>query len=219
MQPLKITIELSTPMQEPGQLFHLDGLLGAMRVAQAKKIHGESINPRDYHYDIPVDKEIFPSGEWVFKASAFQIKRETPTFMWMQTGRINLAEAARHRAEGWLKLRAAKPVLGGGPFKTSLYHTALVWADLVAYCIGDKEKVEALLEGCEYIGGRRGVGSGQVKNITVEVLPEEKCCWEYRAMPKEWADPENRYALVMSALSAPYWDKTRHKLTKVPLEL
>jgi CRISPR type IV-associated protein Csf3 len=53
MQPLKVTIKLSTPMVEPDSLLHLDGLLGALKVKQVKADHGEGIDPRQHHYDLP----------------------------------------------------------------------------------------------------------------------------------------------------------------------
>src|SRR5690554_3804446 len=135
MQPLKITVTLRTGMVVPEQHLHLDALLGSLRVRQAMRKHGEGINPRDYHYDIPLDRYESPSGEWVFKASAFKLVDHEHRAVWMQTGRINLEEAARHRSEGLLKLRANKPITAGGPFKTSLYHMPLVWCSLEAYCV------------------------------------------------------------------------------------
>lgn len=217
MQPLKVTIKLSTPMVEPDSLLHLDGLLGALKVKQVMAELGEGIDPRQHHYDLPLERYTSPSGEWVFKASAFRLAAEAPAQVWMQTGRINLAEVARHRAEGWLAVRSAKPIIAGGPLKTSLYHEGLLWAELTAYCVGDLEGVQALLKGCKQIGGRRGVGFGRVAEITVAPVADSECDWQYRIMPVDSGVSDDRYALAIAGLRAPYWDRTMHATVRIPL--
>lgn len=217
MATLKVTIRLSTPMAEPGELFHLDALLGALRVVQERQRQGDGINPRDYHHDLPLERYESASGQWVFKASAFRLQRLCESSNWMQTGRLNIAEAARHRAEGFLRLRAAKPNPAGGPFKTSLYHFPLAWADLTAYCVGDADAISALLADCKQVGGRRGVGFGQVSEISVEAVPEAECRWFIRALPED-ADcvDLSQYAMAVSCLAAPYWDRGRQQVAWVP---
>jgi CRISPR type IV-associated protein Csf3 len=217
MQPLKITVTLRTGMVLPEQHLHLDALLGSLRVRYAKKEHGEGINPRDYHYDIPVDRFIASSGEWVFKASAFKLVDRHHKAVWMQTGRVNLEEAARHRSEGWLNLRANKPITAGGPFKTSLYHLPLVWGSLEAYCVGDATGVQNLLSECHQIGGRRGVGMGQVQSITVEPISADDCDWQYRAMPADTPNLGKTHALAVAGIRAPYWDRRSHLSALVPI--
>lgn len=218
MEPLKITIRLKTPMVDPGALLHLDGLLGALRVDQAKALQGENINPRDYHYDIPVERHSTESGEWVFKASAFRATMEAQSSLWMQTGRLSITQAADHRAEGYLKLRGNKPNIAGGPFKTSIYRFPILWAELTAYCVGDLQGVRDLLASCKQIGPRRGAGFGQISEIVVEQVPEKECNWSYRAMPEECSGLVPGHVLAVGALRAPYWDKTMHCKVLVPTE-
>lgn len=218
MDFLKVSISLSTPMLEPGDLFHLDALLGALRVAEVRAVEGDGINPRDHHYDIPLERYHSPSGQWVFKASAFSLSKMGASENWMQTGRTNTTEAARHRAEGLLLLRATKPNPAGGPFKSTLFHFPITWATLTAYCVGDKVGVAELLAQCKQIGGRRGVGSGRVASFAVEVVPEDECRWSWRAMPD---DSDGRflgeeYVRAMAALRGPYWDRTLHQPVLVP---
>ncbi|BAW26656.1 hypothetical protein B382_19600 [Stutzerimonas stutzeri B1SMN1] len=221
MDFLKVTINLGSPMVEPGDLFHLDALLGALRVSEVRAELGDGINPRDHHYDLPLEQYRSRSGQWVFKASAFHINKGTASQNWMQTSRINTAEAARHRSEGFLLLRAAKPNPAGGPFKNSLYHYPLVWATLTAYCVGDQARIADLLSQCRQIGGRRGVGCGRVAGFSVEVVPEVECTWALRAMPddSEQSILCGEYALAMSALQSPYWDRSLHKPALVPTSL
>lgn len=216
MEPLKISIELQTPMVEPGEIMHLDALLGALKVKQVKKKLGEGINPRDYHHDIPVDRYTTASGQWVFKASAFQLASDQTPQMWMHTGRLNLAQAAQHRNDGFLRLRAAKVALGGGAFKTSLFHFPITTARLTAYCRGDKQGIEALLVDCQQVGGRRGTGFGQVSSITVESVPESECNWMRRALPSDADVAKDSHALAIAALHAPYWDRALHQPVLMP---
>lgn len=218
MDPLKITINLSTPMVEPGDQFHLDALLGALRVKEAQAEFGDGINPRDHHYDLPLDRYHSPSGQWVFKASAFSLNRLAGSQNWMQSGRINTTEAARHRNEGLLRYRTAKPNPAGGPFKNTLYHYPLAWATLVAYCIGDKVRIADLLSQCRQVGGRRGVGSGRVSSFSVEAIPSSECKWAWRTMPEDTEEHllVGEYALAMSSLRSPYWDRTLHQRVIIP---
>lgn len=221
MDFLKVTIRLSTPMVEPGDLFHLDALLGALRVDQARAEFGEGINPRDYHHDLPLDKYSAGEGDWVFKASAFTYARELESQNSMQTGRLNITTAAKHRDEGFLLLRAAKPNIAGGPFKTSIYQYPVIWATLTAYCVGEQAGIAELLSHCRQVGGRRGVGSGQVAGVSVEVIDENECVWSQRAMPEN-SDPQllaGDYAKVMASLRGPYWDRTLHQPVLAPTEL
>lgn len=218
MDFIKVSISLRTPMAEPSELFHLDALLGALRVAEVRSEQGDGINPRDHHYDLPLERYTSQSGDWVFKASAFRVEKVESSQNWMQTSRINTAEAARHRHEGLLLHRPSKPNPAGGPFKNSLFHFPVAWAELTAYCVGDKGLISELLSGCRQIGGRRGVGSGQVASITVEVVAEQDCPWACRAMPEDSdkAVLQGEYALAMSSLRSPYWDRALHQPALIP---
>lgn len=218
MEPLVVVIDLQGPMVESKDLLHLDAILGAIKVRQVRAQLGDDINPRDYHYDLPLERYTSPSGDWVFKASAFKQQRDIAPQMWMQTGKIGLSEAARHRQEGWLSLRASKPVLGGGPFKRSVFHESLVSGQLTAFCIGDKAGVEALLADCTQIGGRRGTGFGRVKSISVTPVAADQCLWHYRALPVDAECALEGHVLSTAALQAPYWDRTLHRAVLVPTD-
>ncbi len=216
---LKVVIRLRTPMKEPDNLFHLDALLAAMRVQEAEALSGAPVEPSEVQHDLPVERYIAPSGEWVFKASAFHLARESEVRMWMQTGRTDLTRFASDRASGFVKMRASKPNLAGGFFKSSAFHYPLVWAELTAYCIGDKARVESLLARCEQIGGRRGVGSGVVESIEVQVVDQDECVWAYRTMP-QGAEREMRgilFAQAVRALRPPYWDRASQVAALQPL--
>lgn len=217
---LRITVTLSTPMVEPDNLLHLDGLLAALRVRQAEAATDEPVDPLQVQHDIPVERYTSPSGEWVFKASAFRLHRETETRNWMQTGRTDLVRVAEDRHSGLLKLRSSKPNLAGGPFKSSAYHYPVLWTGLVAYCVGDKQAIEGLLKDCEQIGGRRGVGSGKIQSIEVSTIPEQECIWVYRALPLDADDLnlQGTYATAMKGLRPPYWDRTLHQPVNTPLD-
>ncbi len=218
MKPLRIRITLSTPMMEPGNLFHIDGLLAALRVKQVEAERGEEVNPRDWHHDLPLGKYIAPSGEWVFQASVFALKREMPAVPWLITGGLSTTTAAEHRATGLLALRANKPNPAGGHFKGSCFHKPILWAELEGWCVGDKERIEALLAGCRQVGGRRGTGFGRVAAVQVDEVDEASCRWYDRALPLDYDGP-GRDALVqlIGGMRPPYWDRTLYQPLLVPL--
>lgn len=218
MESLKVTIKFINGMATPEQHLHLDALLGSLRVNQVSKERDSAIDPRDYHYDLPLERYTEEeSGEWVFKASAFKLVNLAHRAIWMQTGRINLEAVADHRNEGWLALRANKVITAGGPFKTSLFQVPIVWCDLVAYCVGDKAELEKLLVECRQVGSRRGVGLGQVESITVERVAPNECDWQYRAMPLGSPGLEKSHAKAITSIRAPYWDRCQHVPALVPI--
>ena len=215
MMPLMIEIDLSSPIVEPGDFFHLDALLGALRVKQVELERGP-VNPRDWHHDLPVERYTSPSGAWVFKASAFELKRESSVQNWMMSGKVNLSEAAEHRRSGWLQARANKPNTAGGPFKTSLFHEPVLWAGLRGWCIGDKSAIESLLALCQQIGGRRGTGFGRVRRVAVTETSDAQCRWQFRALPLDFVGGDV-VVECMGGLRAPYWDRTLHEPVLVPV--
>lgn len=218
MKPLRVDIVLQTPMVQAKELLHLDALLGAIKVRQVRKALGDGIDPRLHHHELPLERYTTKSGEWVFKASAFTLTPDIPSQQWMQTGKLGLSEAARHRNEGWLAMRAAKPVLGGGPFKHSIYYEALASGCMTAWCIGNQSEIEALLAECTQIGSRRGVGFGRVHAIMVEQIQPEECLWQHRALPLDAEEATKSHVPAWAGLHAPYWDKTLHHEVLMPTD-
>ena len=220
MDYLKITITLEHGMAEPKTLFHLDALLGALKVQQARSVYGEQINPRDFHYDIPVERYTTSSGDWVFKASAFKIELSHPKEYWFQTKRMNITQIANHRANGFLTVRASKPRIDTQPLKPNFNHSSVVIGSLVAYCVGNKQGIKTLLNSCKKIGGLRGVGFGNVAGIDVSEIDKKDCDWYWRAMPLD-SDTSlllDEHIKCVTGMRAPYWDRTLHALGYLPTQ-
>lgn len=219
MDFFKVTIELKTPMITRDTTVYLDALLGALHVKNVQSEQGEQINPREYHYDLPLERYTSPSGEWVFKASALQWEQKDARQHWMLTSRINLEDAAEHRAKGYLAYRANKPNPAGGPFKTSIINEFAQDGVLVAFAVGDKEATEALLKSCTQIGARRGIGMGKVASIKVEAVEPSACQWQRRPMPldSDKSVLSGDYAKGIGGLRAPYWDRQLEQAVLLPL--
>ena len=219
MKPLRVTITLASPMMEPGHAFHLDALLAALKVKQEGCLD-TGADPRACHHDLPLERYQSPSGEWVFKASAFTFQKEIAPRTWLMSGGLNATLAAEHRNSGVLKLGSNKPNPAGGHFKGSVFYKSLLWTELVADCVGDAAGLQELLDLCDQVGAKRGTGFGRVKTITVDPVSLEECQWARRVMPADFDGPDVRgYARVMSALQPPYWDRSLHQPALMPLEL
>lgn len=88
--------------------------------------------------------------------------------------------------------------------------------EAVAYCIGDKDAIGALLTRHILSLGRKGSsGFGMVSAITVDEDGEADALWQQRTFPWEMAG----YVPMEGNSSPPYWDATRKKIVWVPVEL
>lgn len=211
-EPLKVTIKLLTGYAQGDQPFHLDALLGALRL---QLVTQSVYNVREYHHDLPLQKHVV-GDKWVFKASLLQPQNVIARELQMQTGRMSVEAAAQSRASGFLHYRPNKPNPSGGYFKGSLYHVPLTHAaSLVAYCVGDLNGVRQLLELCHQVGARRGVGYGKVESVQVEPVALEQCDWQNRHMPYN-GEPEPGYSLAVGSLVSPYWDRSQFEPLLVP---
>lgn len=219
MKPLRVTITLATPMMEPGHPFHLDALLAALRVNQ-EGCFDTGTDPRACHHHLPLERYVSPSGQWVFKASAFKFRKEIPSRSWMMSGGLNTTTAAEHRHAGLLNLRANKPNPAGGHFKGSIFHKPLLWTELIAYCIGDEAGVSKLLTSCEQVGGKRGTGFGRVQSVSIEPVTLDECNWQQRVLPSDYDEPGvSELVRVISAITPPYWDRSLHQFALMSPDL
>lgn len=77
-----------------------------------------------------------------------------------------------------------------------------------AYCVGDKEKIEFLLnKHITHLGKYARIDSGRIKEIIVEATDDHKA-WASRVMPwQEELREDSYYVSVFETVHPPYWKK------------
>lgn len=161
MKPFRVTIQLAGPMIIPKHPIHLDGLLAALHV-QALEEAGHP-SPWDEQHNLPLERYVTQSGEWVFKASMLRGSPLIEPHLYMITSRTDTARVADDIEAGLLKCRQARLNTSTGPFKSGLQNLHTVWVkELHADAIGDIPAIEKLLQRLEFVGPRRGLGMGRV---------------------------------------------------------
>lgn len=217
MESMRVTVELSAPMQLPEHPIHLDGVLSALHVQRLGEA-GHS-DPWSEQHSLPVARYVAPDGEWCFKASLFSGMRAMEPFFLPLAYRVNLAQVAEDRASGLLTLRSAKANTAGGPFRAGIHLKPMVWLPkLEAYAVGDVAAVRDLLAGLKFIGPGRSRAAGRVRGVTVERVPEESLRWAQRALPAACDLPlPFAMALCAGTLRVPYWKRRAATETLLPV--
>jgi len=216
-EPLRVTATIAGGISLPDGQLALDSLLAAaVALSEGLDPPAHTESPEFVEIEIPVQRE--PGGK--FHLASFSIS--TPDAFetdWLNR-RFPIEEG---QALGGPKLRRVS--LGTGPGKSyriprdrrHLEHDRLTW-----FCVGDAERIRHLLEWCPYIGKKRSVGLGRVREWRVETVES----WgdgfpivldgrPLRTLPAEWPglqDPVIGYRV----LSFPYWAHTRAQLCAVP---
>ncbi|AXZ89115.1 MULTISPECIES: hypothetical protein [Pseudomonas aeruginosa group] len=201
-----MTIQLAGPMIIPKHPIHLDGLLAALHV-QALEEAGHP-SPWDEQHNLPLERYVTQSGEWVFKASMLRGSPLIEPHLYMITSRTDTARVADDIEAGLLKCRQARLNTSTGPFKSGLQNLHTVWVkELHADAIGDIPAIEKLLQRLEFVGPRRGLGMGRVASVALEETSGAQ--WTNRHLPLD-ADVDASTSLIpqFGALRPPYWDKT-----------
>lgn len=167
-QPLKVTftIKSNSPIREPMHLIHLDALLAWSRVQQA--VEENDSRGFEVQHDLPLERLTSKDGHWVFAASALHYAPFMRELRYWSR-KTDLGMLASDREDGLLALRANKISTSSGPWKqASQFEPLLHIAKAEAWCIGNKEAIETLLERVKFIGKRRSRGYGETTKISVE---------------------------------------------------
>ena len=212
MRPLKITWRLAAPIILGDHPLHLDGLLAFSRVQQALQEGVE--NPWDAQTDLPLEMcgEVWKSSRLFF--SAGQRFRETMIRKW------EIQSMARTKGLVW-DGALDKPPAGTGRYKGFLLTREGQWSkSAVAWCVGDPDKVEDLLQGVRYLGKMSRIGFGEIDQVQVEDAPSEEAeFWRLRFLPAgQQSDCLSGYdyGKALITVTAPYWDRTRLQEGLVP---
>lgn len=205
--PLRLEWTLATPWCPPSYGLHLDGLVAWAIVQQAIQDGGVPASYDELLGELPFDVFVTDNG-WVWKASLIQPIRVLGSERRYMTSKTAVEPFAQRMIEGHIE---------GNPLKTidtvrGLYKNDAFWytiehvEKLVAYCIGDPERITPLLDHVTHLGKRTRMDHGRaqpVEGFLVRIVEDDTALnlWRQRNMPM----PFKGHQPIMGRLRPPYW--------------
>jgi CRISPR type IV-associated protein Csf3 len=204
-----VVAHLAGAVSIPTGRIALDSLL-ASAVATRDGITPATVPSEIVPIEIPVARE----REGRFHLASFssgRLERREHRFI---NRRFPIAEA---QERGNTKLKTVNITTGPGKsYRIPLENGHIEQDTLTWWCIGDRTEIEALLQLVSYVGKKRSVGLGRVREWVVEQtdpwgdgFPVVLDGLPLRPLPLDWPGiDEARAARGLSALSYPYWVQT-----------
>lgn len=223
MQPLKIVWEFASPVAARTYPLHLDALLAWAMVNRAEMMGGHPC-PYSEQDVLPLER----SGE-VWKASQLVFTPASEPYLLPFIRKASIVEFAADSGFRYEAGKKNKFSIGTGKYKAfDLRLHVQPMKGAVAWCVGDRGRIEDLLKDVTSLGKWHMKGQGRVKRcghdlvMTVQECPkDEEENWRLRVLPKnsglELAGVE--YWPVMAVCSAPYWDRSRQQMAVMPANL
>jgi len=208
---LKISI-VTTKMIIPALPMHFDDILAAAAVKEHLSQNNEAIGDYDKIINfLPLAKQE-EGKDWIWKASVIRWNNHG-NFMKSLTQSLDQYKIALLKDQGVIKFGGSSLNTASGPLKSSIsLLPSAAYSNGVAFCIGEKEKVERLLAQLEYIGKKHQRGCGKVISFQVDIV-EASDAWTDRTLPLSMESlKQNRHSLASQVgVRPPYW------LNKVPM--
>ena len=200
MEALRLTFRLATAMVDPGHPVHLDAVLAFAAVQAA----GGDLAAAER---LPLERHEPQAAPWCWKASrivphvvlrdVLPVTRAFEPWAWAEDRDVRYAGGPR--------------VLTGGtgPYKSYQLRFGMIQADVaIAYALGERAGIEALLAGIHHLGKLARLGCGEIVSVRVEPDEAARECWAYRTLP----DQRPGYRAALATVRPPYWrrgDRTR----------
>ena len=213
--PLRIDFSLVTPWCPPALGLHFDGLI-AWAAVQEAELQGRVFESYDEILsELPFGKhEVLsklPFGKhetcagWVWKASLVRPVKVLGSERRYITAKTSSTDMAMRMSEGKISGRPLKSIdTVRGPFKNDAFWYTVEHVDAcTAFCVGDPERISALLDHVTNLGKRGRLDHGRI-DMERTVIVEDTAAldrWQERQMPK----PIEGYVPVMGRLQPPYW--------------
>jgi len=195
MQPLAIRFSLITEMILPEAPIHLDALLAWAAVDAA----GGDLAAQDA---LPLDRHTAEDGAWVWKASMLatspvEIRNNVPMVRSFEPWQSGMDKGEVY--EGGPNVMTT----GTGPYKAYIFtrHSGLI-KEARAWCVGDLEKVTALLSRLTHIGKLSRLDFGRIESVDVKA-DEDTNAWKFRVIPWE----ADGYDKTHECVRPPYWKR------------
>lgn len=212
--PLRIEWRLATPWCPPTMGLHLDGLIG-FALKEEAEAQGRAITSFDELLsDLPFEKHVTAMG-WVWKASYVRPTEVFGTERRYLTAKTNAQGLAERMVDGQILGRALGKIdrVRGLFLNNALWYNTEHVPALVAWCVGDPDRLLSLLDRITHIGKRSRIDHGRIaqRSRTDEseagldfTLEEDEAAlekWRLRVMPEHI----DGYIPVATRLNPPYW--------------
>ncbi len=218
-EKLKVTFKFASPVVVESEYpIYLDALLAYAAVKEAEACGQD--DAWNAGSNLPLDKA-GKGADWVFQASMLvfaplaprelvNMQRKSDPEMFY--GDFDLGLWGFGLLKSGQESMKEPPTINtmSGQFRAYQYYTSTQWmSEAVAWCVGDKDTIERLLEKITYVGKMGRNGWGLVESITVESDPEAETKWALRVLPEDYISPLSGvdYMPVVSPPRAPYWNK------------
>lgn len=212
--PLRIEWNLSSPWCPPAQGLHLDGLIGYALKQEAESTGRAFASFDELLADLPFQRHETASG-WVWKASLVAPETVLGTERRYMTSKTATQGLAERTVDGLILGRPLSKIdTVRGVFKNDAFWYTLEHAPkLVGWCVGDPERLSALLDRITHVGKRGRIDHGRValreRSDTSEAgldftIDEDETAlekWKLRHMP----EPIDGYVQIAARLLPPYW--------------
>lgn len=209
MEPLRISGRMRGLMVEPERPIAFDGVL-AWSAVEIARLEGAE-NPLEAQERLPLERD---NERGVWKASWVFRRYESPLQRRQQVKRADVPAMLDGRNRGHWAGALDKVSIGTGMYKGAvLDRTYRQVSEVVAWCIGDRDRIEELLGMIQGLGPLRRQGFGRISEWTVEAAPEARDRWMQRSLP----DNPGGFLRSSGALSPPYWRQDRVQPIWTPL--
>lgn len=205
--PLRIEWELATPWCPPYHGLHLDGLVAWAMVQEAQATGTLPLHYDDILANLPFAKHETKAG-WVWQASLLRPVAVLGSERRYMTTKTATAEFAARMHSGGIE---GKPLTSidtvRGPYKNdAFWYTVEHVERIVAYCVGDPERITPLLGTVTHLGKRARLDHGRIAPVEgmlaqIHEDPDALKLWRNRNMP----EPQNGHQQVVARLTPPYW--------------
>lgn len=240
--PLRITMELETPLVYPSRPIHLDAIL--TRVVSDELFPGKIDRQPQEYIEIPLPLEKTQGQKPVWKAScAYRLGKSMRMMDFWVRRPFNDYEPYRAQKVVWSAgIFGDKPVpapgtyiilepatgpyvdVASGGFKAFYESREIITVTkLIFHAVGNRQEVERLLSRVSSIGKKRSIGFAKVKSVIVEEIEEDFSLFDKNGRPARYLPmvdfPEDIRARVEPAPPRPpYWSVEDLSLCWAPPE-
>jgi len=211
MQPLRITAELAEGVISAiDKSLPIDGPLAwaLMRQQSPGKMYSPNYGTGEWT-ELDMSEILSPVtvDGVTFNACSWAIFEPLKEYIKYRHRRFDTHYAEKY---GIVGKKGRKIITAGGTFKTRRIPQVVICTEKITwFCVGDRERIEDLLLGIEYLGSHRAAGFGRVGKWLVKPWPHDWSVYGpdghlMRAIPSPQGDR-------VCSVRPPYWTPEKHR--------